>query len=95
MLIGIKAGYSPDKFMLNSNHPRVGMTISSDGENISVKRRMEIDIFLRDENIPLQGVATEEFKIPLAALKTSESQFDISKVAFDPNTTYSISQIAA
>lgn len=95
MLIGIKAGYSPDKFMLNSNHPRVGMTISSDGENISVKRRMEIDIFLRDENIPLQGVATEEFKIPVKALNIPEKNFDISKVALEPTRTYSIAPAAS
>ena len=93
LLHGLSAGYKPDNFILENGSPIGGHMMTSDGENITIKRQFEINMYLRNENIPLVGVATEEFKIPIASLNTNETAFDLSSVALEPKRTYSVRMV--
>ena len=90
----MSVGYQPDTFLPegNSDAPTVQKLKFEDGQLV-FDRSHSLPVSLIQENLQLMATMTEKFKLPVEALKTDESQFDISQVAIEPTRSYEMKQI--
>ena len=90
----MSVGYQPHTFVPdgNSDAPMVQKLKFEDGQLV-FDRSHSLAVSLIEENLQLMATMTENFRLPVEALKTDESQFDISQVAVGPTRSYAMKQI--
>ena len=90
----MSVGYQSHTFVPdgNSDAPMVQKLKFEDGQLV-FDRSHSLAVSLIQENLQLMATMTENFRLPVEALKTDESQFDISQVAVGPTRSYAMKQI--
>ena len=90
----LRVGYQAHTFVPDGNGGDTVQKLKFDSGQLVFDRSHAMPVSLVEENLELMATMTENFRLPVEALKTKESEFDISKVAVNPTRSYVMAQIS-